>query len=80
MIRSICERCKFAEWARTRNGRLNPNKQGKCTWTKTFHIAGSAARPGTWGHFGEPLTVTGGRVERGSAWPSKCDVFQEIER
>lgn len=37
----ICEQCKYAEWKRTKNGRLHPSGQGRCAWKKTFQIAGS---------------------------------------
>lgn len=33
-----CLNCKFAEWARTKNGRVNPRQAGRCTWTKTVRI------------------------------------------
>ena len=29
---SICERCAYAEWQRTSNGRLHPSKKGVCTY------------------------------------------------
>jgi hypothetical protein len=28
----LCMECRFAEWARTKNGRLHPDGNGKCTW------------------------------------------------
>ena len=30
---SICERCAYAEWQRTSNGRLHPSKKGACCYS-----------------------------------------------
>ena len=30
---SICERCAYAEWKRTSNGRLHPSKKGACCYS-----------------------------------------------
>lgn len=31
-VKSPCVGCKFAVWNKTSNGRLHPDKQGRCTW------------------------------------------------
>jgi len=28
-----CINCAHAVWARTKNGHLHPNQEGRCTWT-----------------------------------------------
>lgn len=66
-----CDTCKFADWKRTSNGRLHPNKSGKCTfvWTppplpKAFYFYGSShARP------------NGGSIERGSSLTDGCPCY-----
>lgn len=32
LVKSPCIGCRFAEWERTKNGKLHPNKLGHCTW------------------------------------------------
>lgn len=32
LVKSPCIGCRFAEWDRTKNGALHPNKSGRCTW------------------------------------------------
>lgn len=35
---SICERCAYAEWKRTSNGRLHPSKKGACTYSVSVPV------------------------------------------
>lgn len=38
-----CDDCKFANWYRTSNGRLHPNKAGRCTFSKKVYLPISAS-------------------------------------
>lgn len=83
----LCERCRFALWDKTSNGRRHPSGDGRCTWTKTFRIAGSAhivGLPAYQSNAGRPFTAAGGRIHRATkangnrAFPTECAVFQEM--
>lgn len=79
-VKSKCEGCKHAAWNKTVNGRLHPDKSGRCTWTATFRIAASSMAGTSWTKRGEPIVVKGGHIWRGSEGPSACDVFQPAEQ
>ena len=75
--RCICEDCLFAKWKQTSNGRLHPDKTGKCTWEQTVRVPPSCR--GSISSFrdpGTPLSLTGGWIERGPLGFKACDVFQ----
>lgn len=74
----ICERCKFAQWDLTANGRKHPNGSGQCLWEATFRVAGSS---GFGAERGQPIIAKGGNIWRtkGSERPKRCDVFQPMK-
>lgn len=70
----LCDNCAYAEWKRTANGRLHPDKSGRCTFLKkhprddrlpaAFYWIGSAPNP------------AGGAIERGDKVRTMC-VFKQ---
>lgn len=61
-----CDDCKFAEWKKTANGRLHPDKTGRCAFKwdmppvpRAFYWLGGKPRP------------CGGMIDRGN--PDKLD-------
>jgi len=75
---TICERCRFAKWERTKAGHRHPNGLGVCMWKKAFRVAASY-------HLaeGQPLRVCGGVITRidhpDLPMIFRCDVFQDGE-
>jgi hypothetical protein len=66
-----CNGCLYAEWKRTSNGRLHPDKMGRCTYLDKHPLdlekkLPSAFRPR------HPLDFGLGFIERGSELPRKC--------
>lgn len=75
--RCICEGCLFADWDRTSNGRLHPNKMGTCTWKKTVRVPPSYRGSVMGRHTpGAPEVLSAGRIERGQYGFKACDVYQ----
>lgn len=64
-----CNECKYAEWERTKLGRLHPNKQGKCT----FPPPRVPALPPAfyWSTFSRP-EPKGGHITRGREMHEHC--------
>ncbi len=71
-----CDNCKYADWKRTRNGRLHPSKEGRCTfkykirpmpnamWIVVFHGSPS-----------NDTVVTGERIYRGGEYQRHCPTY-----
>ena len=72
-----CLNCKFAEWARTKNGRVNPRQAGRCTWTKTVRIP-PYAEPSL-GQNNGAIVFEGGYIWRDTPH-EKCPTFQPAPR
>jgi hypothetical protein len=68
-----CDNCIFADWQRTSNGRLHPNKQGKCTRLEKHPLDMRIPPAFYWG-WGSNYAPTpnGGQIERGEAHREKC--------
>jgi hypothetical protein len=68
-----CETCKFAEWKRTSNGRLHPDKSGRCVrlWDHPIDYRLPAAF-----YWGSNPSPNGGYIKRGEKDRSKC-AFKE---
>ena len=69
-----CKHCKYAEWAKTTNGRRNPHELGRCTYQ--IKITLPSAFFWSWGAKSIPLM--GGWID----WKKpkeKCPTFQPIE-
>lgn len=75
---SLCVTCRFAEWDRTKLGRLHPNGQGRCSAPSPVIPKLSAAF--WWSTFSrtEP-TILGGIIERHYPIP-ECPVFEQKEK
>ena len=72
-----CMDCKFAQWKRTSNGRLHPDKSGRCTWEQTMHISAAVY---SW-HVTDSarqngVTFKGGWIGRDDTHLRECKVFQ----
>lgn len=72
-----CDSCKWADWKRTSNGRLHPDKTGRCkfVWSPPpLPIAFSF----TYGRGGDLPKPSGGYIERGSDYTNGCVCFEAI--
>lgn len=67
-----CLYCRFARWQRTKNGRLHPSKEGRCTFEAKIIIPKSAELP--WGK----STICGGFINRDTLVHVDCPTFQPI--
>jgi hypothetical protein len=76
-VGNICDGCKFADWKRTKNGRLHPGKQGRCTfeWVPPPLPAAFYYFHGIKGSFPKP---NGGWIERGANYDA-CETYQPKE-
>lgn len=73
-----CTECKFANWKKTKAGRLSPTGVGCCNWEKTFRVAASLVPFSDHGS-----EFCGGWIsrKRGGEHPTtRCDVFQPIKK
>jgi hypothetical protein len=66
-----CLHCRYAEWAKTANGRVHPTKVGQCTYELTLHVPMSYSMM--------PLVIKGGYIWRKNP-KEKCPTFQPIGR
>lgn len=67
----ICDKCKFAEWDTTANGRLHPKRGGRCK--KEVKIV----LPQAFYTTGGGINVYGGFIERGRELKDHCVYWQE---
>lgn len=75
-----CDNCTFAEWKRTKTGRLHPDKSGRCKWMAERGLDLRLPVAFYWlGYDGgrHPLP-TGGRIERGKRHKAPC-IFKNGE-
>lgn len=69
-----CLTCKLAEWDKTANGRLHPNKNGRCKWefplivlpVAFYYIGGSK---------GSVPSPNGGRISRDERYLKDCPAW-----
>ncbi len=66
-----CEDCKFADWKRTANGRLHPDKSGRCTFEV---VIPALPRSRYWQSRGP--VPSGGYIERGKLDEIECPTFE----
>ena len=66
-----CNGCLYAEWKRTSNGRLHPDKMGRCTYLDKHPLDLEKKIPGAFRIFSS-LSFSGGYIERGSELARKC--------
>jgi hypothetical protein len=74
-----CDACKYANWARTANGRLHPSKQGKCTFKKNVPVPASMSTFGSNINPDGKILIEGGWIERGDELRRDC-AYYTIER
>ena len=63
-----CDNCIYAEWKRTTNGRLHPDKSGRCEWFKNNPLR----IPSAFYWVGAPPLPGGGYIERESVLKNEC--------
>jgi len=72
-----CDKCKWAEWARTKNGRLHPDKSGKCSYEIVIPELPSAK---CWpGFHDRPPEPSWGFIERGRELNKDCIYYEETK-
>jgi hypothetical protein len=70
-----CLGCRFADWQRTRTGRLHPSGDGQCTFVvKVPALPLSMRWGGSWGR--NDLDATGGAISRKHSFQSHCPCYQ----
>lgn len=67
-----CDNCEFAEWERTKNGRLHPGKQGRCLRLEKHPLDLRLPEAFWWGFLVSEPKPSGGRIERGKKHKSPC--------
>lgn len=65
-----CDDCEFADWKRTKNGRLHPDKGGKCKRLEAYPLDLRLPAAFYWMHL--PPRPNGGYITRGADLPTKC--------
>lgn len=69
-----CDDCKWAEWKRTANGRLHPDKTGRCVFEIKIPVLPLAFR---WG-FGQMWPIIGGGyIERKRELRDHCPTWTQ---
>jgi len=66
---NICDWCKYAEWKKTKNGRLHPDKSGKCTFEIKPEVLPASF------YYINKGSLCGGQIERGKKLNSHCLTF-----
>lgn len=80
-----CDKCKWANWNRTKNGRLHPDKGGRCTkevvipeLPLAFHYLGSYPVPRVnCGPHKPSWLYSGGFIYRGKKHNNICVYYEE---
>ncbi len=67
-----CKDCKYAEWKRSSNGRLHPDKSGSCNYPYAI-----PALPQSKYWIGGQPSPCGGQIERGKDLKDHCIYFQQ---
>lgn len=70
--RMPCLDCKFADWMRTKSGRLHPSGEGECTWEFRASVLAAAYQ------WSSTPKLTGGTIWRHEGLPGdgRCPQFQ----
>ena len=73
-----CDKCKWANWNRTKTGRLHPDKSGRCTYKIAVPELPAAF---DWGYLSygrkTPIEPSGGYIERGEELKNNCVYYEE---
>lgn len=67
-----CNGCKYAEWAKTKNGRLHPSGDGDCS--KLIKIPNI---PNAFYYINKP-TISGGYINRNRTFSTHCPYYEAI--
>lgn len=67
-----CKYCKYAAWKRTTNGRLHPDKSGRCTYPVKV-----PALPQAFYWISTP-SPCGGHIERGRPLNDHCAYYHRV--
>ena len=70
MSMTTCDDCKFAEWNRTKTGRLSPTKIGACERLIRFPL--DVRLPHAFYWIGGGPRPMGGFIKRGEKHPESC--------
>jgi hypothetical protein len=75
-----CDGCKYAMWTRTKNGRLHPDKSGKCSYLKEHPLDLRIPCAFSWNiGFGKSDPApSGGYIYRGKELRAPCE-FKELD-
>ena len=73
-----CTGCIYAEWKRTSNGRLHPDKSGRCTYLDKHPLDLEKKIPGAFNIITKPC-IGSGYIERGEELGRKC-AFKTCEQ
>lgn len=71
-----CTNCRWADWKRTKNGRLHPDGTGHCKFPVKVAVLPMAFSYG----FGErTVRVNGGYIDRNRDFSDHCSFFSRYE-
>ena len=71
-----CDKCKFANWKRTSNGRLHPDGTGRCTYAARHAVPASTPSWGMNLDHDRMMVVQGGHISRGHDWSGPCALYE----
>ena len=81
MADNPCMNCKYAEWERTKSGRLHPDKSGKCSCVVTLPPVPNSTATFHYRHDDDtPLVVRGGWIWRNEKTGQDCPCFEPLAR
>lgn len=69
-----CDDCKWAEWKRTVNGRLHPDKTGRCMFVVRIPVLPLAFN---WGWRQALPNISGGFIERKREFVEHCPTWAQ---
>jgi hypothetical protein len=69
-----CDRCKYAEWRRTKSGHLHPSKEGECHFEYKIPPLPQSR------YFVFQFRVGGGMIKRGELLKDHCAYYCEEGR
>ena len=71
-----CDGCKYADWRRTSNGRLHPDKSGRCVYLREHPLNLKVPAAFYWTSWSQEPNPSGGFIERGRELPKLC-IFKD---
>lgn len=64
-----CAGCKYAEWVRTKSGRLHPSGAGRCAFPVKPQVLPAAF------YYIHPPKPLGGQITRREEWADHCPCY-----